>query len=207
MHPIRKNFYNQEIFMVHQEELLHLIDNTDNPLLREHINMLRRQYDWEKNYLEDIPYELRSWPNYYIGLSINDEGSRSIIELAMQVRMDEYVYMDQGDLSYACGVAFMEGQYELAGEIAKTKEIFLPSNSAIVKDILQVVTEDTLNYLLTYAQTKGCVTNDSRIVFYNGERYIVLDTILSPFSPKSTNDTIFSNAPVNHRTRLFYKNE
>ena len=42
------------------------------------------------------------------------------------------------------------------------------------------VTEESLNYLLAYIQTKNKVTNDKRIVFYIGEKYVVLDTILSP---------------------------
>lgn len=175
MGPIRKNFYNPEIFMIHEEELLHLISKTDNLLLRDYINKLREKYDWERHYLNDIPYELRSWPNCYIGLSIKDESSRSIIELAMQVRMDDYLIMDTRELSYACGIAFMEGQYELANEITQLKEMFLQSNTVLVKDILQVVTEDTLNYLLVYKQTQGCVENDEKIAFHNGERYVVLD--------------------------------
>jgi len=163
--------------MIHREKLISLISKADNPLLKEYINMLIEKYDWERNFLKDIPYELRSWPNCYIGLSINDEYSRPIIELAMQVRIDDTLMLDKEELSFICGVAFTEGQYKLAVEIAKIKKLYLSSCIATVKDILQLVSEETLNYLLAYNQTHGCGKNDEKIVYYNGEKYVVLDII------------------------------
>lgn len=175
MFPVRKNLYNPEIFMIHKNELYNLISSTDDVILIRHINKLIEKYNRERNALKDISYELRSWPNCYIGLSINDESSRPIIELALQVRMNDDLIMNIKELSYACGIAFMEEQYGLANEIAKLKELFLQSSFVAVKDILQVVTEDTLNYLLLYQQTQGCFENDKKIVFYNGEKHVVLD--------------------------------
>lgn len=177
MYPIRRNIYNQEIFMIHREELISLISKTDNLLLREYINKLIKKYDWEVNFLNDLPYELRTWPNCYIGLSINDEWSRIIIELALQVRTNETLMMSREELIRACGEAYIEEQYELASQIASTKELYLLLYFPTIKSILQLITEDSLNYLLTHKQTHGCIKNDEKIVYYNGEAFVVLDII------------------------------
>lgn len=175
MWPVRKNFYNKDILMIHQEELVALVSRTDNLLVKRQIRDLIERYEWEKEYLNGIPYELRSWPNCYIGFSISDERNSHIIELAIQDSMDDCI-SGADYLIYACGVAYLEGKEELANELSKIKKFFGFPCSGTIKDMLQVVTEDTLDYVLAYEQTRGNITNDQKIVFYNGEKYVVLDT-------------------------------
>ncbi len=176
MWPIRKNFYNENIYMIHQEKLLSIIDEAKDPSLRKYIRDLLEKYHRERHYLNDIPHELRGWPNCYIGFSRSDEINSLIIDLAIQDSKNDTIWLNDDYLIYACGVAFLQEEYELASELSKIKS--LSSSSVTIKNILQVVSEDTLNYLLTYIQTENKVTKDKKIVFCNGEKYVALDTTL-----------------------------
>lgn len=198
MNPIRKNFYNKDIYMIHQDKLIAILGKVESSLLKEQIRELLEEYKIEKNYLNELPYELRSWPNCYIGLSKDDELSSSIIELAIQDSMDDSVSsLYFGDLIYACGCAYLEENYELANELIKIKEFLLPPfYSGTIKNILQVVAEDTLDYLLAFTQTRCKITNDKSIVFYNGEKFVVLDTLPNY---ELEDNMMYSNALLNYR--------
>lgn len=181
MFPIRTNFYNKDIFMIHEEKLLSLISKTDDLLLKEYIGDLIEKYRRERYYFKDIPFELRNWPNCYVGFTRSDIRNSQLIDFAILNSMDDSIWTLYDDyLIYACGVAFLQEKYELANDLLKIKRLLTQSTSVSIKNILEVVTEESLNYLLAYIQTKNKVTNDKRIVFYIGEKYVVLDTILSP---------------------------
>ena len=54
MFPIRTNFYNKDIFMIHEEKLLSLISKTDDLLLKEYIGDLIEKYRRERHYFKDL---------------------------------------------------------------------------------------------------------------------------------------------------------
>ena len=193
MWPIRTNFYNENISMIHEEKLLSIMDKIKEASLRKYIRGLIEKYNWERFYLDGISSELKEWPNCYIGFSRDDKKNSLIIDLAMQDSMNDTLgLMDIDYLIYACGVAFIQENYELANELSKINSLLSssPSSSVSIREILQVSTKDTLNYLLTYIQTKNKVTNDKMVVFYNRKKYVTQDTTSIPSNNINTNPYI-----------------
>lgn len=172
---IRRNYYNPNIFMINRDELLYLSGDTDDSELYTYIIELVDLYDKKSNYLHDIPFEQRCYPHRYIGLSIHDIRNRALIELAMKRRQNKYLYnFAKKDLPLAYCIAIMEGQYRIAEELLRLKSV-VNLNDILIDEIIGITSEDTLNYMLTFAQTKGHFENDALIVFFNGKTLVVLD--------------------------------
>lgn len=171
---IRRNYYNPNIFMINRDELLYLSGDTDSELYT-YITELVDLYDEKINYLHDIPFEQRCYPNRYIGLSIHDIRNRALIELAIKRRQNKRLYeFAKKDLPLVYGIAIMEGQCKIAEELFRLKSV-INLNDILIEKIIIITSEDTLNYILTFAQTKGHFENDALIVFFNGESFVVLD--------------------------------
>lgn len=172
---IRRNYYNPTIFMINRDELLYLSGDTDDPELYTYILDLVDLYDEKSNYLQDIPFEQRCYPHRYIGLSIHDIRNRALIELAIKRRQNKCLYdFAKKDIPLAYGMAAIEGQYRIAKELFRLKSV-VNLNDILIEEIITMTSEDTLNYMLTFAQTKGHFENDALIAFFNGKSFVVLD--------------------------------
>lgn len=174
MWPIRYNFYNSDILMIHYEKLLHLLCITQDYSLKRKIRDLIELYNWKKHYL-DIPYELKSWPNCYIGLSINDPNNSSIINLATQDSLEERLYIPKEIIIYSCGYAFLSGNFTMTKEIKKIGEF----RQAIKrKEMLELISEETLNNILAFLETKQKIENDKKIILFEKNELKVDDVTL-----------------------------
>lgn len=161
--------------MINRDELLYLSGDTDDSELYTYIIELVDLYDKKRNYLHDIPFEQRCYPHQYIGLSIHDIRNRALIELAIKRRQNKYLHeFTKKDLPLAYGITIMEEQYRIAEELLRLKSI-VNLNDILIEEIIGITSEDTLNYMLTFAQTKGHFENDALIVFFNGKSLVELD--------------------------------
>lgn len=172
---IRRNYYNPNIFMINRDELLYLSGDTKDSELYTYIIELVELYDEKSNYLHDIPFEQRCYPNRYIGLSIHDIRNRALIELAIKRRQNKCLYgFAKKDIPLAYCMAVMADQYKIAKELFRLKSV-INLNDILIEEIIGITSEDTLNFILTFAQTKEHFENDALIAFFNGKNFVVLD--------------------------------
>lgn len=178
MFPMRINYYNSDILMLHKFLLLSLEHNAKSPDVRRQVSDMLKLY--EKNvYRSDIPYEMISWPNNYFGIAISDEKNHALIESAIELSWDDNIPY-WGVINDACGFAFLNGNLELAYELKNLHDTYPNFVYPLKrKDILQVISAKTLSYLLTFMQSKK-LEGDSQIIYFDGEKYLLLNTAATP---------------------------
>ncbi len=177
MYPIRKNFYNSDILMLRYEKLFSLFKRAKEPLLKKQIEYLIELCEETKFRQDEFPYDLSAWPYPSFGLSISDKKNSPIVELAQIENLEDSIVLGENELMNACGYAFINGDLVVANDLKKIKELNSYSPISLkIKDYLQVVEETSLSYLLSFKETECSIDKDKKIIFFDGNKFILVYT-------------------------------
>lgn len=185
---LRRNFYNKDILIMNYDILPMLRPEEDDILLINQITFLIKQYDnlsfkqYDYHYrssehFTNVPAELRSWPNKYFGILLSDKRNSGLIQLAFKASMDDYIYL-RDELYVASGYAFLNGDLEIAIELKNLYEYISSekgSSCSRKREYLQIVSEEALDYLLSFIGTRNCIEKDKEVVFYDGESFVLMN--------------------------------
>lgn len=95
--------------------------------------------------------------------------------MATQDSLEERLYIPKEIIIYSCGYAFLSGNFTMTKEIKKIGEL----RQAIKrKEMLELISEETLNNILAFLETKQKIENDKKIILFEKNELKVDDVTL-----------------------------